>query len=261
MIFNIQRFSLHDGPGIRTTVFFKGCPLRCRWCHNPESQQQEVETYHRLIKLGGRVFSEEAAYGRRVTPADLIQNLLRDLPFYRQSGGGVTFSGGEPLQQPEFLEELLAGCREAGITTAVDSSGYAADEVVKRLADKADLWLFDLKFISTPEHKLFTGKGNEPILLNLRHLASTGVEIRIRFPVIPGITDTESNLEAILAELERLPEVKMINLLPFHSYSQHKYNLLGRDDWQGGITEPEPARLQSLRQLFERRGYLVTVGG
>ncbi len=261
LIFNIQRFSLHDGPGIRTTVFLKGCPLRCPWCHNPESQQPEIESYSHRLRVGDRVFVEERSFGRRITLNELMAEIVRDLPFYEQSRGGVTFSGGEPLLQAPFLLEALAACHRAGIATAVDTCGCAPVAVVEQLAGETDLWLYDLKLIDADAHLRATGATNTLIMENLRLLAATGAAIKIRFPVIPGVTDGESNLAGLLTVLERLQVVREINLLPYHKVYAHKYGQLDRDDWSCDIPDVSQEQMRSLKQRLAERGFSVTIGG
>lgn len=204
-IFNIQRFCTHDGPGIRTTVFLKGCPLRCGWCHNPESQSGAVE-----------VFSDGEVCGRQVTADEVLEEVLRDREFYGDTGG-MTLSGGEPLCQREFVLELLQKARAAGIHTAVETSGHV--EHIEDFADYVNLWLYDIKLLDTDAHKAWTGIGNEKILENLNKL---GDNVILRCPIIEGVNLCRSHFDALQA-LGRPME-----FLPYHPLGIDKAKKLGR---------------------------------
>ncbi len=219
VIFDIKRFAIHDGPGIRTTVFLKGCPLRCAWCHNPESQRPGVET------LAGR--DGPTPVGRKVSAAELVREVARDTVFFDESQGGVTFSGGEPLAQPAFLVEALDRCGDLAIHRAVDTSGHAPRDVLLDVARRTDLFLYDVKLMNDARHQALTGVAATPILENLRALCETGVAIRIRVPVIPGITDTDANLAALGAWLRTLPRALPVTLLPYHAAAMDKYRRFG----------------------------------
>lgn len=259
IVFDIKRFAIHDGPGIRTTVFLKGCPLSCWWCHNPESQSPRPGVLYRqdeCLRCGACVDACPGGFraldgdivvrddgrckrcgacadhcpagaveivGRRRTPEQIVAEVTKDSPFFDESGGGVTFSGGEPLAQPEFLLALLELCRKNEIHTAVDTCGHARPELFRRVAEKTDLFLFDLKCMDTDRHTELTSVGNEWILSNLRMLALSGHEIRIRVPVIPGITDTVDNLEAVGQFVSSLPNSPPVKLLPHHATAMGKY--------------------------------------
>jgi len=219
IIFDLKRFAIHDGPGIRTTVFLRGCPLRCVWCHNPESQGFGIEDFNGPDGV--------ITVGRSVSVDEVMAEVVRDIAFYEKSGGGVTFSGGEPLSQPEFLMELLGRCRGLGIHCAVDTCGYADSEVLLEVAKLADLFLYDLKLVDRDDHLKYTGVDVEVIHRNLRLLCDSGTEIQLRFPVIPGVTDTDDNLAGVQALRESLSRELPIKRLPYHSAAMDKYRRFG----------------------------------
>ena len=184
-IFDIQKFSVHDGPGIRTIVFLKGCALRCRWCCNPESQSKEIETMH--TPQGDKII------GRDVTVGEIIGPILKDRPFFSRSGGGLTLSGGETLLQPEFAKALFAAAKENGINTAIESTAFAKFETIEELLPYIDYYLMDIKHLSSEKHKQFTGQSNELILENAKKIAQKANKLIIRVPVIPTFNDTPAN--------------------------------------------------------------------
>lgn len=261
VIFDIRRFCLHDGPGIRTTVFFKGCPLDCRWCHNPEARDPNPERFDlNPANATGRV-QREALVGYATDVETVVDELLRDLPFYEQSGGGVTFSGGEPTAQPEFLEAVLRVCKESGLHTTVDTCGHAPFEVFERIGSLADLYLFDLKLMDNRKHREYTGMPNDLILTNLHRLAEIGCNIWIRVPLVPEITDTEENLSAIAEFLNPLKSIRRIHLLPYNKLGEDKvvrYQLVRR-----GLSLMPQARhlLEQKAERFARLGFEVKIGG
>jgi pyruvate formate lyase activating enzyme len=264
IIFDLKKFAIHDGPGIRTTVFFKGCPLDCQWCHNPESRRGGLEAVEictpRTNPTPG-VGEVEGMIGSRVTAADLMAQILQDEIFYDQSGGGVTFSGGEPMLQVDFLSTMLKRCRRVGVHTAVDTSGHAPWEDFEKVIGDVDLILFDLKLMDDIEHIKHVGVSNEQILSNLQNLSRTGKEIIIRLPMIPEVTDTDQNIEAVAAFLDPLPEIRKISLLPYNPFGEDKrerYRLPGhRYHWETQNSEAIAAK----KRRLEARGFLVSVGG
>ena len=261
-IFDVKRYAIHDGPGIRTTVFFKGCPLQCQWCHNPESwniYQELGFRRSRCIKCGrcfeickngaitltedGPVTDENRCrlcgecvnvcivgareiIGWQATVNETMSEVEKDIIFYDQSGGGVTFSGGEPLMQPEFLLALLSQCQERGIHTAVDTSCYAEPGIVKKISEKTDLFLCDLKHMNNEMHKRFTGVGNKLILDNIRRLSDAGNKIIIRVPIIPGFNNDKANIEVTAEFVASLPDVNGVEILPYNQGGQEKSNRL-----------------------------------
>ena len=264
IIFNIQRFALHDGPGIRTTVFFKGCPLRCWWCHNPESHKILPEKFNgcNLRRGFDQTFSViKDEVGKEISVDELITEILKDKVFYEESTGGVTFSGGEPLMQPEFLSEVLKECKASGIHTAVDTSGFSAIEKVKSAAADTDLFLFDLKLMNDDLHQKYTGVSNQLILKNLLELDQLNKKIIIRIPIIPEITDSEENLMAIRGFISYLKNVQEVNLLPYHRTGEGKYAKYGKDNKMNETNSPDTEQLEHIKQLFSKLKCKVKVGG
>jgi len=287
IIFNIQRYSIHDGPGIRTTVFLKGCPLNCWWCQNPESQlsgQEMVFWEDRCIGCGAcslncpsgaiqmknkklltdknkcnlcgecsRICPTQARemIGEKLTAEEIIKEVEKDLVFYEESGGGVTFSGGEPLEQSEFLEELLNGCREKKIHTTVDTTGYISWEILNKISPKVDLFLYDLKIMDNEKHKKYTGVSNEIILENLKKLTSVHNNIFVRFPVIPGINDDYQNIRKMGEFLSSL-KIAQVNLLPYHHIGIDKYKRLGNKYKLVDIQPPSEEQLSEVSAILRK---------
>ncbi|RXG66179.1 glycyl-radical enzyme activating protein [Candidatus Atribacteria bacterium 1244-E10-H5-B2] len=287
IIFNIQRYSIHDGPGIRTTVFLKGCPLNCWWCQNPESKlngQEMIFWGDRCIGCGacsticpsgaiqikngipitekekcilcGKCIEKCPAIareiiGEKLTAEEVIKEIEKDLVFYEESGGGVTFSGGEPLGQSEFLEGLLNGCREKKIHTAVDTSGYISWEILNKINPKVDLFLYDLKLMDNERHKKYTGVSNEIILENLEKLSSVHNNIFIRFPVIPGINDDYQNIKEMGEFLSSL-EITQVNLLSYHYIGKDKYRRLGSAYKLATTQPPSKEKLSEVSAILRK---------
>lgn len=245
-VFKIQRYSIHDGPGIRTTLFFQGCPLSCRWCHNPESQAMPVEI------AGGDMAG---------TVDRLMKEIEKDLIFYDDSGGGVTFSGGEPLCQPGLLFRLLDQCRKKEIHTCVDTSGYADKDLLLKAARKSDLILYDIKSADEDIHKKYTGKSVLPVLENLKALSKEAGNISLRFPLIPRMTDTDENIAGILSFLKDNAIFRDIHILPFHKAGEGKYHTLKMKNDLADIQPPSDERVAKVKEQFESMGLFVTIGG
>jgi pyruvate formate lyase activating enzyme len=260
LIFDIRRYTIHDGPGIRTTVFFKGCPLRCWWCHNPESQEVGVEPSVVRKVLDGKVLETKLAIGSWQSAEEVMDEIAKDAVFYAESGGGVTFSGGEPLMQAEALCELLELCVGKGYHTAIDTSGHAEPAALKKVMELADLWLFDLKIMNDARHLIYAGVSNELALKNLETLAQAGKEIIIRFPLIPGITDGMDNLKEIARLMKKL-DLNQIDILPYHSIAKDKYRRMGKAFLLEGLKEPEEESINTMMKFFMEKGFLVGVGG
>lgn len=278
MVFNLQRFSLQDGPGLRSTVFLKGCPLACAWCHNPESRApapQILRQEARCMACGrcedgtAPTLADVAACptgalqvaGRAWTVEELTEVLLRDRIFFDESGGGVTFSGGEPLAQPGFLCEALERLREEGVSTALDTCGHAPWEDLQAAAVRADLVLYDLKLMDEDRHRRATGVSNRTILDNLRALAAVHNRIWIRVPVVPGINDDAANLDATADFLAPLAGVRQVDLLPYHPTGEAKYGRVGLPCATGGLASPDPAALDAAAARFRDRGLNTCIGG
>jgi len=249
MLFDIKRFAIHDGPGIRVTFFMQGCPLSCWWCHNPEC-------HFAGEKLPTR-------FGRRaLSVTEVVAEAEKDRMFMDESGGGVTFSGGEPMHHPDFLVEALTACHAVEMHTTVDTSGYAPPEVMERVMARADLFLFDLKFIDDAAHRTYTGVSNRLILDNLARLDAAAREVWIRFPVIPDITDLPERLDALEQHLRSLRNIRKLSLLPYHEGGRGKYKRMGLvDRMPERVHPPTPERMAELKRRFEGTGFSVEIGG
>jgi pyruvate formate lyase activating enzyme len=264
IIFDIKKYALHDGPGIRTTVFFKGCPLDCWWCHNPEGRCLKPEQFARRAAGGNGDKSpgiKLETIGREVSIPEVMAEVDKDVIFYDQSGGGVTFSGGEPMLQIDFLAGLLEECRRRGIHAVVDTSGYAAPEDFEMVWELVDLFLYDLKCIDDTMHKKYTDVSNDLILENLILLAEKGCRAEIRIPIIPGITDTDENLNAIMDFLSPLRDLRRISLLPYNRFAEDKLTRFEMARRLGSMETPSPAMLESKARRFRDRGFSVKIGG
>lgn len=243
-IFDIKRFSSHDGPGIRSTVFLTGCPLRCAWCHNPEAFALHGKT-------GGNV--------RDLTVPALVKELERDIPYYDRSGGGVTISGGEPLFQSRFVFELLRACRKRELHTALDTCGLVEPGLLTEAAALSDLILYDLKAMDHEVHQEWTGASNRRILKNLQLLNRLDAQVWIRLPLIPGVNDDARNLDAVIDFLSGT-RFRRISILPYHRIADSKYQRLGLPDRMSGVEEPTPGRVEEIRARFASAGFDPRVG-
>lgn len=240
-IFDVQRYSIHDGPGIRTIVFLKGCVLRCRWCCNPESQEYRIQT----MKVNG----EDKVIGRDVTVREMIELVEKDRSYYYRSGGGLTLSGGESLCQPKFARDLLRAAKERGINTAMESMACAPYETIEDILPYLDVYLMDVKHTNPAKHEEFTGKRNDLMLENARKVALSGqTKLVIRVPVIPTFNDTVEEIQGIASFASTLPGVKKIHLLPYHRLGQDKYDGLGREYLMDGIEPPSMEKMNTLKK-------------
>jgi pyruvate formate lyase activating enzyme len=294
-VFNIQRYSIDDGPGIRTTVFFKGCPLSCVWCSNPESQNLQLELMHRdslckrcyrcvaacasgAITVGAEGISIDRdacdacgecvkvcphdamrITGTQMTADEVFAVIERDADFYRDSGGGVTLSGGEVLLQPEFAQALLQRSKEAGFRTCLDTSGQGATEALKRLLPYLDLVYFDIKHIDPRVHRAETGITNEGILGNFALVATSGVSFVVRVPVVPGFNDTSDAISDIADMVATRAPGATVHLLPYHRYGQQKYAMLGLDYELTAAETPSQEFMKAARAIVESRGLVCEV--
>lgn len=296
-VFDIKKFSLHDGPGIRTTVFFKGCGLRCWWCHNPESQRPRPELLlrpelciqcgacraecpHGAVQPDGECFITDRArcdlcgscvavcaadareiVGREMTVEQVMAKVLPDVIFYDQSGGGVTFSGGEPLLQVDFLLDLLRACKDHDLHTVVDTCGFASPETFERVRPYVDLFLYDVKLMDDARHRVVTGASNDLILDNLRRLAAHDHPVILRVPVIPRCNDDADTLRQIGALAQSLPNVIRVDLLAYHTLGIDKYKRLDRPNPMPETAAPSEGDMAAIRRLLESFGLNVTIGG
>jgi pyruvate formate lyase activating enzyme len=266
LIFDIRRFTVHDGPGIRTTVFFKGCPLECWWCHNPESHSCYPEESLKTLKLDGKKFCLKEMIGQWMSVEEVMSELRADLVFYTESSGGVTFSGGEPLMQPEFLLGLLKKCKADNIHTTLDTSGYADRVIIENIQPYTDLFLYDLKLINDTDHIRYTGVSNKLILENLTYLISEEKQVIIRIPVIPDITNTKKNIQALKKFLFQFVNERnsasslKISLLPYHSIAKDKYSRFHIENKTMHIKDLTKESLLPLKNEFEAAGFAVRIG-
>jgi pyruvate formate lyase activating enzyme len=262
VIFDLQKYAIRDGPGIRTAVFFKGCPLRCAWCQNPEGLNPQPEKFPpKPGRTANGLIKAPETVGRSVTLPEVMEEIEKDRIFYEQSGGGVTFSGGEPLIQPDFLGALLRLCRRRGIHTAVETSGYAPWPVLKGIGRDADLFLYDLKVMDPAVHKRQTGVDNGLILENLARLAKTGARILIRLPVIPGINDSPAHAARLGRFVAGLRKVRRVDLLPFNALCREKYRRFNRPYRFANVKPPTPAALERIERRLAAHGLEVEIGG
>jgi pyruvate formate lyase activating enzyme len=253
-VFNIQRFSVHDGPGLRTAIFFKGCPLRCPWCHNPESQAFEPEV---MTQADGA----RELVGKQYSIDQLVAEAERDIMFYDQSGGGVTFTGGEAMSQDTgYLLELARRLRQRGIGVGVDTCGVAASQAFRRMAEQADFFLYDLKFIDPAKHRELTGASNTLVLKNLSLLAGLGARVYLRMILLDGLnTDWDTIEDTMLWLKTHGIELAGVNLLPYHRFGIDKFAKLGRQPQE--FASPSPLTVRRIQQQVARFYADVTIGG
>lgn len=296
-VINIQKYSIHDGEGIRTVIFFKGCPLACSWCHNPEAQSFQPELLYNLEKclhclacipacpetsirhnqennrltlsalctgcgscVDACLYDARVIAGRKMSVEELMQEIDKDAMFYEQSMGGVTLSGGEVMvQDMDYVEELLKQCRNHGYRVNIDTCGFAPFENFQRVLPLVDVFLYDIKFIDPDRHKKYTGCSNELILDNLVKLSKANAKIYIRVPLIEGINCSDQDMDAVLDFLKPL-DIKHVFLLPYHSFGLHKKERMGLDISQD-FTPPDPERIEEIQRKFQTYGYTTKIGG
>lgn len=256
-IFDIKRYAIHDGPGIRTTVFLKGCNLHCRWCHNPESQSLEPSRMWQIHRLGEKEFREEKMVGYCITAEELWTELRKDQVFFEESAGGVTFSGGEPLLQPGFLLEMLKRCRAAHFRTCVDTAGAVNIGGLEKICRYTDLFLYDIKTAEPDTFRTFIGEGYENVWDNLKRIVQHRAQVLIRIPVIPGVNDSLVALSAIVGRLKTIPALHRIELLPYHRTGADKYRRLGREYGMGETASLTETGITGIKEYFRENGYEV----
>ncbi len=300
LIFDIQKFATHDGDGIRTNIFLKGCPLRCLWCSNPESFKPQTEINFvgnncigcgkchevcpndaiqrgKTIEVGLGVDLDRCTMcgecakfcyagainiiGRYVTVRELMEMVERDREFYEESGGGITFSGGEPLGQPQFLEAALKEAQRRGIHTAIETSSFASWEVYRPVLEHVDLVLTDIKHMDDEEHQRVTGVSNRLILENIQKISDLGIPLRIRLPLIPGINDTEENLQATADFVQQLNNLQSLDILSYHRLGEMKYGQLGCQYPLEGLVPPTPEQLEERISCLQDRSFRISIGG
>lgn len=297
LVSNIQRYSVNDGPGIRTTVFMKGCPLACKWCHNPESLRPKPELMlredrcigcgecilvcerHAISRKGEHLVTDRskcvacgrcvavcyadarALVGSEMTSAEVVEEVLKDKAFFLESGGGVTFSGGEPFYQPEFLLSMLRVSKSNGLHTAVDTSGHFPPDLLDKADGLVDLYLFDLKTLDDSRHRDFTGASNVLILENLRRLAKHRKNVTVRIPIVPGFNDDIDEARRLGRFVEDLPGVDEVDILPYHKSGVEKYRRLGRPYALSDAIEPSRERLEAIAAEIARHVPRVLIGG
>lgn len=301
-IFNIQKFSIHDGPGIRTTVFFKGCPLRCLWCHNPESLSNKVQVMinsskcnlcgkcvevcpnsafkikngTELIYLKNKCnFEGKCAYycptdaieiaGEVKSLEEIMEEIEKDKVFYEETDGGVTFSGGEPFNQAEFLLELIKESKNKDISVAVDTSGMTLWENIQKTTDYVDYYLYDLKMMDREKHRKYTGLDNGLILDNLKkldqELEGKKGKIFLRLIMLKGINDSDQDIDSIIDFIKDFKNIQQVNLLPYHKMGREKYQRLNLEYKMSGKEKPDDDKLKDIKEKFERNKYLTVIGG
>lgn len=263
LIFSIKRYAIHDGPGIRVSFFMKGCPLDCWWCHNPEGKDPGKRTVERIDRVGEREFRSQEQVGQEYTPEEIVAKAEADRVFMEHSGGGVTFSGGEPLLQPEFLFETLTLLKRAGFHTAVDTSGYAGQDILKLVMPVTDLFLYDLKHTDPEVHKKFTGMSNDIIISNLDMLLADGKDVMIRIPVIPGVSADATyigSLRSFIATRNN-GHIQEINLLPYHKTGSSKYRRFEMTDRMSSASHVTNSQLDEYIEILKPLGIHIKKGG
>lgn len=263
LIFSIKRYSVHDGPGIRVTIFMKGCPLSCKWCHNPEGILPYQENVVNTFRIGENEYCRNEEAGKYYSPREILAILARDRVFMDQSKGGVTFSGGEPMLQFDFLHKTVRDCKEQGYNTTIDTSGYAPTDYFESLIPYTDLFLFDIKHLDDSKHIESTGVSNSLILANYKLLLERAAAVSLRIPVIPGFNDDPDHIERLIKFIisTRTDSLQKINLLPFHKTGSSKYRRFNLPYRMEGIEPPSRSEMMELKSRFLATGVKVKIGG
>ncbi len=263
LIFSVKKYTVHDGPGIRVTFFMKGCPLSCRWCHNPEGLRPEPEEVVQKNKIGENEFSQKKTVGNYYSVEDVITILDRERVFIDKSGGGVTFSGGEPMMQLVFLHQALEACRAHGFHTSVDTCGYYPIENLENIIPYTSLFLFDIKHLDPEKHRKYTGMTNELILKNLGIILQSGTDVNLRIPVISGINDDDAYIQELRDYISTIKtdNIKMINLLPYHRTGVDKNKRLNLRSNMEDFSEPSQTRMVEIADILSATGIKVRTGG
>jgi len=263
LIFNVKRYSVHDGPGIRVTIFMKGCPMSCRWCHNPEGISPDQESVDKNERVGEKEFIRREEAGKYYSAEDIVKILERERIFINHSGGGVTFSGGEPLYQTDFLAETLSECRNSGYHTAIDTCGYAETSKLLTIIPYTNLFLYDLKHIDEKIHYVNTGVSNALILNNFEVLLDMGKDVIVRIPVIPGFNDDQLSLGQLRKFLiaNKKNNLKRIDLLPYHKTGIAKYRKFGRENKMDEVEQPGKEMMLEMKDYFSLTGIKTKIGG
>lgn len=262
-IFDIKKYSVNDGPGIRTTVFLKGCPLNCLWCHNPESQKVDPEELDNCTFRWRpqNNYSTKNVIGHKISVEEVMKEIQKDILFYEESKGGVTFSGGEPLLQFDFLYSLLLECYSSNINTAIDTTGYAEYSKFEKILNYTNIFLYDLKLMNDELHQKYCGVSNKIIHENLKKLSLVTEKIILRIPIIPTITDTYENLSEMIDFISKLNNIKEIDLLPFHNYANSKYEKMKRENKVANLVPPKDEDMQNLKNQFSVLNVPIKIGG
>jgi glycyl-radical enzyme activating protein len=292
-VFDLQRFALHDGPGIRTTVFLKGCPLKCMWCHNPESKKKTAQLgfieknctlcgtcqqvcphgvhtvnateghwidFDRCVQCGLCVAAcpnhALKIYGKTMTSEEILQTVMKDWDFYQRSGGGLTISGGEPMQQFHALQDLLREAKKKGLHICLDTSGLASRDKYAAIADYVDVFLFDYKITDPEEHRRYTGQDNRMILKNLDYLCERGCRVHLRCPIVPGINDNDAHYQSIANLTHKYPEIEQVNLMMYHDLAKGKAEQIGEQYQLPDIKTILPEQARTIYSKVESYGCL-----
>jgi len=260
IIFDIKKYAIHDGPGIRTTIFFKGCPMDCWWCHNPESKKKEPEPFTDALQTNSVNLcrSDGEIIGRSISVTEVMKEINKDIVFYEESNGGVSFSGGEPLMQKDFLNELLIECKKNGLHTTLDTAGCASKEIILLIAPNVDLFLYDLKLVNDKKHQKYTGISNKEILENLLLLSELKYNIVIRIPIIPTINDSKEDIADFGKFIQKLNIIR-VDLLPYHTIGEEKYKKLKKVNRMKEIIPPSKERLEKIKKQLESFNLNVSI--